>query len=111
MSIIDRTPNTWYRAKWPFPKPSYFVKNHDFVDEHGRFYTRVSQQDARLIEIRQRPNHTAYWVALPPRCSMYLSVGDRVQDVGTSQTYRAVAMEMDWMPRRRIAITSLRVGT
>ena len=111
MSILNHAPSTWYQAKWPFPKPSYFARNHDFVDDEGRHYLRVSAQDAQALELRRRNNSVAYWVALAPRTSAYVSVGDRVQNMSTFQTYRAVAMDMDWMPRRRIAIVSLRVGT
>jgi len=110
MSLVNLTPGNWYEAKWPFPHPGYFKKHHDFQDAEGRYYLRVSDADTHALEIRSPTGSTAHWVAMPPRSSNYVNVGDRVRNVSTSQVHRVVSMAMDWMPRRRIAIVSLRVA-
>ena len=112
MSIINARPSTWYDAKWPYPTPGYFRTHHDFTDTDGRYYLRVHEDDMKTLEIsgHKGTGMVPYWVALPPRSLAYLSAGDRLQNASTYQRYRAVRMLLDWLPRRRIAVVSLRAS-
>jgi len=109
-SIINKTPHNWYENKWPFPRPGVFARMRDMVDTAGRSYMRVSPEDAAYLDMKAPDNSNLYWVSLPRSATEddLIDVGDRLREASTPNLFRVVNIHLPWMPRRRIAIVSLR---
>jgi len=109
-SVINTTPHNWYENKWPFPRPGVFARMRDMVDTAGRSYMRVSSEDAAYLDMKPSSNSTLYWVALPRSATLddQIDVGDRLREASTPNVFRVVDLPLPWMPRRKIAIVSLR---
>ena len=109
-SVINTTPHNWYENKWPFPRPNVIARMRDMVDTAGRSYMRVSFEDAAYLDMKPSSNSSLYWVALPRSATVdnQIDVGDSLREASTVNVFRVVNLHLPWIPRRKIAIVSLR---
>ena len=84
--------------------------HRDMIDTAGRSYMRVSPEDAAYLDMKAPDNSNLYWVSLPRSATEddQIDVGDRLREASTPNLFRVVNIHLPWMPRRRIAIVSLR---
>lgn len=102
-SFINRNPDNWYSAKWPFASAKQVRDNSTMQDAVGRSYCQVSDADRRHMQLSRL--QTWWWVALTSTNQPILEMGSRVHMLDAPcVTVRDIGL--DFYPRRLVAVVS-----
>ena len=101
-SLINSLPQTWYEAKWPYPKAKLIRENAKLEDREGRFYCRCLH--------KTKTNGTTLIKNLVVGCiknSQHAPLQMRSKVVFKNGTCKIVTdIGLDFYPRRCIGVVS-----